>query len=129
MGYRPPQREAGCVWAPGCRRGWKPVNRDRAGPGPAAARCLLRASIAMEDAVILARHLAAAAPEAIPRALAAFDRERQPRAGKLAKMAASNRDAKTAGSIGARMREMVMPHVMSSTFSTPAWPLAARPHR
>ena len=36
------------------------------------------ASIAMEDAVILARHLASAAPEAIPQALAAFDRERRP---------------------------------------------------
>ena len=38
------------------------------------------ASIALEDAVILARDLAGAAPEAIPAALAAFDRERQPRA-------------------------------------------------
>lgn len=71
------------------------------------------ASIAMEDAVILARHLAAVAPEAIPQALAAFDRERQPRAGKLAKMDTSNRDAKTAGPVGARMREMIMPHVFS----------------
>jgi salicylate hydroxylase len=71
------------------------------------------ASIAMEDAIILARHLAAAGPAAIPGSLAAFDRERQPRAGKLAKMDAGNRDAKTAGPIGARMREMIMPHVFS----------------
>jgi salicylate hydroxylase len=70
------------------------------------------ASIAMEDAVILARHLAAA-PGAIPGALAAFDRERQPRAGKLAKIEASSRDAKTAGPFGARMREMIMPLVFS----------------
>jgi salicylate hydroxylase len=68
------------------------------------------ASIAMEDAVVLARHLAVAAPGSIPQALAAFDRERHPRAGKLAKMEASNRDAKTAGPIGARLREVIMPH-------------------
>ncbi len=71
------------------------------------------ASIALEDAVILARHLAAATPDATPQALAAFDRERQPRAGKLAKMETSNRDAKTAGPIGARMRELIMPHVFN----------------
>jgi 2-polyprenyl-6-methoxyphenol hydroxylase-like FAD-dependent oxidoreductase len=71
------------------------------------------ASIAIEDAVVLARHLAGADAGAIPRALAAFDRERQPRAGKLAKMEAGNRDAKTAGPIGTRMREMIMPHVFS----------------
>ena len=41
------------------------------------------ASIALENAVILARHRAAT-PDAPPRALAAFDRERQPRAGRLA---------------------------------------------
>ena len=71
------------------------------------------ASIAMEDAVVLARHLAVAAAGAIPRALAAFDRERQPRAGKLAKMETSNRDAKTAGPIATRMREMIMPHIFN----------------
>jgi salicylate hydroxylase len=71
------------------------------------------ASIAMEDAVILARHLAGAGPAAIPQALAAFDRERQPRVGKLAKMETGNRDAKIAGPIGTRMREMIMPHVFS----------------
>jgi salicylate hydroxylase len=75
------------------------------------------ASIAMEDAVVLARHLAAAAPDAIPGALAAFDRERQPRAGKLAKVEAGSRDAKTAGPFGARMREMIMPHVFSRFYS------------
>jgi 2-polyprenyl-6-methoxyphenol hydroxylase-like FAD-dependent oxidoreductase len=71
------------------------------------------ASIAMEDAVVLARHLAGTEAGTIPGALAAFDRERQPRAGKLAKMEAGNRDAKTAGPIGTRMREMIMPHVFS----------------
>jgi salicylate hydroxylase len=69
------------------------------------------ASIAMEDAVVLARRLAGAEAGAIPRALAAFDAERQPRAGKLARMETRNRDAKTAGPAAARMREVIMPHV------------------
>jgi salicylate hydroxylase len=67
------------------------------------------ASMALEDALVLSKHLAAGSP--IPEALAAFDRERLPRAGKLAKMETSNRDAKTAGPIGTRMRELIMPHV------------------
>ena len=71
------------------------------------------ASIAMEDAVVLARHLVGTEADGIPQALAAFDHERQPRAGKLAKMETSNRDAKTAGPIAARMREMVMPLVFN----------------
>jgi len=63
-----------------------------------------------------ARHLAAVTPDATPRALAAFDRERQPRAGKLARMETSNRDAKTAGPIAARMREMIMPRVFDRCY-------------
>jgi salicylate hydroxylase len=50
---------------------------------------------------------------AIGEALAAFDAERQPRAGKLAKMETSNRDAKTSGPIATRMRELIMPHVFN----------------
>jgi salicylate hydroxylase len=80
------------------------------------------ASVAMEDAVVLARHLAVAAPGSIPQGLAAFDGERHPRAGKLAKMEASNRDAKTAGPIGARLREMIMPHVFNRFYEkTTGW--------
>jgi salicylate hydroxylase len=71
------------------------------------------ASIAMEDTVVLARHLAAAGPGAVSRALAAFDRERHPRTGKLARMETKNRDAKTAGPVGAWMREMIMPHAFN----------------
>jgi 2-polyprenyl-6-methoxyphenol hydroxylase-like FAD-dependent oxidoreductase len=67
------------------------------------------ASIALEDAVVLARHLASA--DTIPGALAAFDRERQPRAGKLARLEIRNRDVKASGPIEARMRELIMPHV------------------
>jgi 2-polyprenyl-6-methoxyphenol hydroxylase-like FAD-dependent oxidoreductase len=69
------------------------------------------ASMAMEDAVVLARELAA--EDTIPAALAAFDRQRHPRSGKLAKTEAANRDAKTAGPIATRMREMIMPHVFN----------------
>jgi 2-polyprenyl-6-methoxyphenol hydroxylase-like FAD-dependent oxidoreductase len=84
------------------------------------------ASIAMEDAVVLARHLAASgavgttdstgptdSTDSILAALAAFDAERQPRAGKLAKMETVNRDAKTSGAIATRMRELIMPHVFN----------------
>src|SRR5690349_6673637 len=63
------------------------------------------ASMALEDAIVLARRLAAAA--AIPSALAGFDHERQPRAGRLAKAEATNRDAKTAGWLGSRARELI----------------------
>jgi salicylate hydroxylase len=80
------------------------------------------ASIAIEDAVVLARHVAAAGPGAMPEALAAFDRERQPRAGKLARMEAGNRDAKTAGPVGTKLRELVMPHVFSRFYErATAW--------
>jgi 2-polyprenyl-6-methoxyphenol hydroxylase-like FAD-dependent oxidoreductase len=67
------------------------------------------ASMALEDAVVLAHQLAGA--EGVPAALEAFDRARGPRAGKLARMESKNRDAKTAGPLAARMREIVMPHV------------------
>ena len=69
------------------------------------------ASMALEDAVVLARELAAA--PGIAAGLGAFDRERQPRSGKLAKTEAANRDAKIAGPVATRMRELIMPHVFS----------------
>ncbi len=69
------------------------------------------ASMAMEDAVVLARALADA--DSIPPGLAAFDRQRHPRSGKLAKTETANRDAKTAGPVTTRMREMIMPHVFN----------------
>jgi hypothetical protein len=69
------------------------------------------ASMAMEDGVVLAAELAAA--DDIPAGLAAFDRQRQPRSGKLAKIEAANRDAKTVGPIASRMRELIMPHVFN----------------
>jgi salicylate hydroxylase len=72
------------------------------------------ASFAMEDALVLAKYLTSA--EGVPAALAAFDRERQPRAGKLARMDARNRDAKVAGPVTARMREVIMPHIFGRVF-------------
>ncbi|QFY05828.1 FAD-dependent oxidoreductase [Nonomuraea phyllanthi] len=65
------------------------------------------ASMAVEDAIALARELSATAD--IPAALAAFDRIRHDRTGKLARSAAANRDAKTAGPVAARLREIMMP--------------------
>ncbi|WP_433501268.1 FAD-dependent oxidoreductase [Sphaerimonospora sp. CA-214678] len=65
------------------------------------------ASMAVEDAVALAREVAAT--KTVPAALAAFDRLRHDRTGKLAKTAAANRDAKTAGPVAARLREIIMP--------------------
>jgi salicylate hydroxylase len=69
------------------------------------------ASIAMEDAIVLAQQLAAA--DTVTAGLAAFDVARQPRAGKLAKIETANRDAKVAGPVATRMRELIMPHVFN----------------
>ncbi len=69
------------------------------------------ASMAMEDAVVLATELAAA--DTVAAGLGAFDRRRHPRAGKLAKTEAANRDAKTGGPVATRMREVIMPHVFN----------------
>jgi salicylate hydroxylase len=69
------------------------------------------ASMAMEDAVVLARELAAA--DSVPAGLTAFDRHRHARSGRLAKTETANRDAKTGGPVTTRMREMIMPHVFN----------------
>ena len=65
------------------------------------------ASMAIEDAVELARQLSG--PGAVADALARFDLARRNRAGKMAKTAASNRDAKTAGPVSAALRNLIMP--------------------
>jgi 2-polyprenyl-6-methoxyphenol hydroxylase-like FAD-dependent oxidoreductase len=65
------------------------------------------ASVAIEDAVELARQLSG--PGAVAGALARFDAARRDRAGKMAKMAAANRDAKTAGPAVAALRSLLMP--------------------
>jgi 2-polyprenyl-6-methoxyphenol hydroxylase-like FAD-dependent oxidoreductase len=74
------------------------------------------ASIALEDAVVLARAVAAAGPAGVRVALAAFDAERQARTRKLARTAAANRDVKTAGPVAARLREIMMPVIFPRVF-------------
>ena len=65
------------------------------------------ASMALEDAVELAGQLRR--PGTVAEALARFDAARRDRAGKMAKMAAGNRDAKTAGPAVAALRNLIMP--------------------
>jgi salicylate hydroxylase len=72
------------------------------------------ASMAIEDAIALARQLQAR--PSVPAALAGFDQVRRARVGKMAKSAAANRDAKTAGPVAARLREMVMPLVFNRMY-------------
>jgi salicylate hydroxylase len=71
------------------------------------------ASMAIEDAVELARQLRRPGP--VAEALARFDTARRDRAGKMAKIAAGNRDAKTAGPAAAALRNLIMP-VMFARF-------------
>jgi salicylate hydroxylase len=65
------------------------------------------ASMALEDAVELARQLGG--PGTVAGALARFDSARRDRAGQMAKIAAANRDAKTAGPVSAALRNLIMP--------------------
>lgn len=65
------------------------------------------ASMAIEDAVVLARELHGAGT--VAGALAAFDALRTRRTGKMARVASTNRDAKTAGPLAARVRDLAMP--------------------
>ena len=74
------------------------------------------ASMALEDAVTLTRHLAAAGPTSIPDALAAFDEARQKRLKKMTVSARRNRDAKTMGPIQARFRDVIMPIVFPRAY-------------
>jgi salicylate hydroxylase len=65
------------------------------------------ASMAIEDAVVLAEQLRR--DDSVASALASFDEMRRARAGKLAKTAASSNEAKTAGPVAARLRDLIMP--------------------
>ena len=65
------------------------------------------ASMALEDAVVLGRQLAGS--PSVPAAMASFETERRSRLGKMAKAASANRDAKTAGPVASRIRDLVMP--------------------
>ncbi len=63
------------------------------------------ASMAVEDAVVLAGLLATSPA---PAALAAYDQARRARIGRMAKAASKNRDAKTAGPIRRRLNDVLM---------------------
>jgi hypothetical protein len=63
--------------------------------------------MAIEDAVELARQLGR--PGTVADGLARFDAARRDRAGKMARTAAANRDAKTAGPVAAAFRNLIMP--------------------
>jgi len=65
------------------------------------------ASMAIEDAVVLAREMHRNGT--VPDALVSFDELRRVRLRKMAKSASTNRDAKTAGPLAGRMRDLIMP--------------------
>jgi salicylate hydroxylase len=70
------------------------------------------ASMAIEDAIVLAQQLQGASSisaSSIRAALAGYDEQRRARVAKMTKIAASNRDAKVAGPMAARMRDLMMP--------------------
>jgi len=71
------------------------------------------ASMALEDAVVLARELGATGHSPggvdVEAALASFIGLRAARLGKMTKSASRNRDAKTVGPVAARIRDLVMP--------------------
>jgi 2-polyprenyl-6-methoxyphenol hydroxylase and related FAD-dependent oxidoreductases len=65
------------------------------------------ASMALEDALVLAQSLAEEPSAAA--ALSAYETARSARMAKMTKAASDNRDAKTAGPLTRRMRDLVMP--------------------
>lgn len=72
------------------------------------------ASMAVEDALALAQQLQRT--DSVTAALAEYDRVRRQRVDKMAKAATANRDAKTAGPIAARLRDLVMPIVFPRAY-------------
>jgi salicylate hydroxylase len=72
------------------------------------------ASMAIEDAVVLAQRLHH--ETTISTALVSYGDTRRPRAEKMARAATTNRDAKTAGPIAARLRDLVMPVVFPRVY-------------
>jgi salicylate hydroxylase len=72
------------------------------------------AAMAIEDAVELGKQLRDGAT--VADALTGYERTRRDRAGKMAKIAAANRDAKTAGPVAAPLRNLVMPLVFNRAY-------------
>jgi salicylate hydroxylase len=76
--------------------------------------------MAFEDAVVLAQQIRGA--RSLPDALASYDRLRRPRVGKMARTAPAHRDAKTAGPVAARMRNLFMPMFFGRSYErATAW--------
>lgn len=67
------------------------------------------ASMAIEDAIVLARALQ---ETGVPAALALYEQKRRARIARMVKSAGANRDAKTAGPIARRARNLFMPPAM-----------------
>lgn len=65
------------------------------------------ASMAIEDAIVLGQQLHRA--DSVSVGLASFDNLRRGRLDKMTKSASANRDAKTAGPLASRMRDLIMP--------------------
>jgi 2-polyprenyl-6-methoxyphenol hydroxylase-like FAD-dependent oxidoreductase len=65
------------------------------------------ASMAIEDAIVLAQELRRAG--SVRAALTGYEERRRTRVGKMARTAAANRDAKVAGPVAARLRDLMMP--------------------
>jgi salicylate hydroxylase len=84
------------------------------------------ASMAIEDAIVLAQELRQSA--SVGGALAAYDQRRRDRVAKMAKTAAANRDAKVAGPVAARMRNLIMPIMVGRFYEkATAWLYAYDP--
>jgi salicylate hydroxylase len=84
------------------------------------------ASMAIEDAIVLAQELRQA--PSVGGALAAYDQRRRDRVAKMAKTAAANRDAKVAGPVTARMRNLIMPIMVGRFYEkATAWLYAYDP--
>jgi 2-polyprenyl-6-methoxyphenol hydroxylase-like FAD-dependent oxidoreductase len=65
------------------------------------------ASMSIEDALVLAQALAETST--ISDGLKMYDQKRRARIAKMVKAASANRDAKTAGPIGRRLNDLIMP--------------------
>ncbi|WP_182882790.1 FAD-dependent oxidoreductase [Microbispora sp. H10949] len=86
------------------------------------------ASMAIEDAVVLARCLAAtgdaptAQPAALASALAAYGQARRDRVARMLKAGDDNRDAKALGPVARRLRNLIMPVVFPFAYErATAW--------
>jgi FAD-dependent urate hydroxylase len=74
------------------------------------------ASMAMEDAATLGRCLAGAGPADVPAALAAYEQRRRDRVEKVVAVGRRNGSGKTAGPVGATVRDAMLPLIMKLVY-------------